>query len=59
MGDREIIVAVEVLRVLLDAAFTYAEINKIPQEHLEEAWLKSYAKIDEFDPETLPKIGDD
>ena len=56
MGDKEIIAVVEVVRILLDAAFTYAEINKLPKENLQEAWLASYARIDGLDPKNLPEV---
>ena len=56
MSDRDIIIAVEVVRVLLDAAFTYAEINKLPRADVDRVFLESYARIDGLDPANLPKV---
>ena len=56
MSDRDIIIAVEVVRVLLDAAFTYAEINKLPKADVDRVFLESYARIDGLDPANLPEV---
>ena len=56
MSDKEIILAVEVVRVLLDAAFTYAQTKNIAKEKVEEVFLETYSKIEELDPKNLPEV---
>ena len=56
MTDKEIILAVEVVRVLLNAAFTYAETKKIPKEKVDQVFLETFARIDDLDPKKLPDV---
>lgn len=58
MGDKEVIVVVELVRILLNSAFTLAEMAKLDQQQVEELFNETYTKLKTLDPNNLPDLED-